>query len=85
MHVAAGAIALQTSVPFHRSFFSPFANAPVPPVLFPPKSRKLCESIATSVAPVLNPISPVAVLKFPSAQEMVLLATATVPPNGYPA
>jgi len=37
------------------------------------------------VAPVLNPISPPAVLKFASAQEMLLLATATVPPNGYPA
>src|SRR5438067_5809268 len=74
-------VPLQASTPFQRSFFRPGGNV-VPPVFFPPKSRKVCVSSATSVAPVRNPISPISVGQLVvSVQEKVLL-TGLVLPNG---
>src|SRR5882724_414547 len=76
---AAPAGPLQASCPFQRSLFSPGFT---PPCFSPPKSMKVWESRATSVAPVRNPIAPVVVTQLASIQEMDLFATALVLPNG---
>src|SRR5437764_9200539 len=54
---------LHASFPCQRSFLSPLPN--VPPLFEPPKRRKVVESTGTSVAPVLNPMPPVAVTRAP--------------------
>src|SRR4051812_17695651 len=85
VHVTAGAITLQARVPFQRSFFRPFPVPALPFCFSPPKSRKVCVSMGISVAPVRNPIAPVAVVQFASVQEIDLFAIPLVDPSGNPA